>query len=62
MRWPWRRGIEDAEKRLAVADRATADTPALASYSRALNDELQQVVALNGFGKAVQVAMKGRHA
>ena len=58
--WPWRRGVAEAQQRLADADTNTKDTPALASYSRSVNNELEKTIALNGFGKAIQVAMAGR--
>ena len=55
--WPWRRGVEDAQKRLAEATEKTSGTDDLAQYSREVNNELLGVIALNGFGKAIQVAM-----
>lgn len=58
--WPWRRGVEDAQQRLTDAKNNTKDTPALASYSRSVNNELERTVALNGFGRAIQVAMAAR--
>lgn len=62
--WPWRKGVRDAEKRLAEADEKTRGTPALAKTAHDVNNQLLGVVALNGFGKAIQIAMarpeKGR--
>lgn len=60
MRWPWRRHIEEAQRRLAEAEERTKRTGDLIRRSREADAKVRHVVARNGFGEALQLAMERR--
>ncbi|SCX06072.1 hypothetical protein SAMN02799620_00807 [Mycolicibacterium fluoranthenivorans] len=62
MRWRWRRRTAEAERRLAHAEESTQGLGELIQYSREMDARLRREVAPNGFGKAIQLAMRGRQA
>lgn len=62
MIWPWRRNLAEAERRLAEANERVEATQQLVQYSREVDEQLRRTVRRNGFGEAIQLAMRGRRA
>lgn len=62
-RLPFLRRTAEAEQRLAAAEKATQGIGELIQYSNEVDARLRrEVVVRNGFGRSLQIAMRGRQA